>query len=175
MFLRARGNSSYTKRFASLEDAKSLYGLSLSDTLAELVINRPKPGRPINTSPQALSAVDSLLKLACCLEDHDLEELTNKLFHQLTLTHNLTSKSNPLNFYSLFIKAMELLKRNNNNSLLHKFALELCQTKPGTDEPVFQKDKMLFDLNEHQIEFFSCALIRQVNIIIIQYNTVLVI
>ena len=123
-------NSSYTKRFSSFEDAESHCGLSLSDTLAELVINRRKPGRPINTgsgitkqaplqselpqpelpqpmseflppespqvvSPPALPIVESLLKLACCLKDNDLEELTNKLFHQLTLAHNLTS--NPLN------------------------------------------------------------------------------
>ena len=58
---------------------------------------------------------------------------------------------------------MELLKRNN---LLYKFALALCKTKPGTDDPIFPMDKMPFDLVEYQIEFFSCTPIRQVNFMI---------
>ena len=44
---RSRVNSSNTKRFASLEDLKFVF--SVSDTLAELVINHNKSGRPVNT------------------------------------------------------------------------------------------------------------------------------
>ena len=60
------------------------------------------------------------------------------------------------------IKAMELLKMNNKNNLLYKFALALCNTKPGTNEPVFPMDRMPFGLVEYQIEFFSCTHIKQV-------------
>ena len=95
------------------------------------------------------------------MRDNDLEELSNKLFHQLTLAHNL--RCNPTNFCSLSIKAMELLKRNNKNNLLYKFALALCKTKAGTDGPTFPMDKMPSVLVKYQIEFFICAPIRQVN------------
>ena len=91
------------------------------------------------------------------MKDNDLEELTNKLFHQLTLAHNLTS--NPLNFCSLSIKTMELLNHNNKNNLLYKFALAFCKTKPGTDEPIFPMDKMLLGLVKYQIELFSSTYI----------------
>ncbi len=183
-----------------MDDAESHFGLSLCDSLAELVIkNRKakptKPCEPVNVEsdtcinkqaplqsemlqhespspelpplelpqpelPQALPTMESVLKLACCLENSDLEELTNKLFYQLTLAHNLTS--NPGNFCSLSIKSMELLKKNHKNNLLYKLALALCKTKPGTDEPVFPMDRMPFGLVEYQIEFFSCTHIRQV-------------
>ena len=56
---------------------------------------------------------------------------------------------------------MELLKKNNKNNLLYTCALALCNTKPGTDEPVFPMDRMPF---EYQIEFFSCTHIRQVRL-----------
>ena len=61
---------------------------------------------------------------------------------------------------------MELLKQNNKNNLLYKFAFALCDTKPGTDEPVFPMDRMPFGLVEYQIEFFSCTHVKQV----IMYN-----
>ena len=53
---------------------------------------------------------------------------------------------------------MELLKQNNKNNLLYKFAFALCDTKPGTDEPVFPMDRMPFGLVEYQIVFqlYSC-------------------
>ena len=57
---------------------------------------------------------------------------------------------------------MALLKQNNKNSLLYKFAFALCDTKPGTDEPVFPMDRMPFGLVEYQIEFFSCTHVKQV-------------
>ena len=50
---------------------------------------------------------------------------------------------------------MQLLKKNNKNNIMYKFALALCKPKPGTDEPVFPMDRMPFGLVEYQIEFFS--------------------
>ena len=85
--------------------------------------------------------------------------LTNKLFLQLALANNITS--NPSNFCSLSLKAMELLKQN-KNKLLYKFAFALCDTSHGIDKPVFPMDKMSFELVEYQIEFFSCTDVKQV-------------
>jgi hypothetical protein len=105
--------------------------------------------------------VENLFELASLLDNSDLEMLTNKLFLHLALAHNITS--NPANFCSLSIKAMQQLMKNNKNNLLYKFAFTLCNTKPGTDELLFPMDRMPFGLVEYQIEFFSCAHIRQVN------------
>ena len=107
-------------------------------------------------------------KLTTLLDNDELENLLNKLFLHLALAHNITS--NPGNFCSLSIKAMELLKKNNKNNLVYKFALALCKTKPDTDEPVFPMDRMPFGLVEYQIEFFSCTHIRQVNAVVLMYN-----
>jgi hypothetical protein len=183
-----------------LEDAESHFGLSISDSLAELVIDNrkdhstktrkpaniesdtynetasqcelsqaePESGLPEPKTPQpadiaqSLPTLESVLKLASHLGNTDLEELSNKIFQKLTFSHNLTS--NPANFCSLSIKAMQLLKKNNKNNLMYKFALALCKTKPGTDEPVFPMDRMPFGLVEYQIEFFSCTHIKQVSI-----------
>ena len=57
---------------------------------------------------------------------------------------------------------MELLKQNNKNNLLYKFAYALCSTKPDTNEPVFPMDRMPVALVEYQIEFFSCTHVKQV-------------
>jgi hypothetical protein len=128
--LRARINSSYRKRFASLDDAESHFGLSLCDSLAELVIKnrKAKPTKPceavnvesdtcINKQaplqsemllhespqaelpppelpplelpqpelPQALPTMESVLKLACCLENSDLEERTTRTIFCINL------------------------------------------------------------------------------------------
>ena len=185
--LRTRVTIWYRKKFATLEDAEIHYGLTLSDSLAELVIDKrcansrtskavvePErsslaiatplppplipPPTPCNDEPSP--TVESVFKLAVLLKNNDLESLLNKLFLHLALAHDITS--NPGNFCSLSIKSMELLKKNNKNNLLYKFAFALCGTKPGTDEPVFPMDRMPFGLIEYQIEFFSCTHIKQV-------------
>ena len=214
--LRSRVNRIYRKKFVTVNDAEIHYGLTLSDSLAELVIDkrrsksrRPKrsvisgmsteapPSPPPSTAATSSTStaststtsrastsatstastsststttsssgqpsvvtVEYLFRLASLLDNKDLEILTNKLFLQLALANNITS--NPANFCSLSLKAMELLKQNNKNNLLYKFAFALCDTKPGTDEPVFPMDRMPFGLVEYQIEFFSCTHVKQV-------------
>jgi hypothetical protein len=189
-------NSFYRKKFATFENAEIHYGLTLSDSLAELVIDRrqakrgkqkpatippplptpvptplppsttppgpsttPPPSTPSNTQP-LLITVENVFNLACLLENADLELLLNKLFMQLAVAHNISS--NPANYCSLSIQAMELLKKNNKHNLLYKFALALCKTNQVTDEPVFPMDRMPFGLVEYQIEFFSSTNVRQV-------------
>ena len=184
--LRGRVTMMYRKKFATLEDAEVQYGLTLSDGLAELVIDRrqansrsvkakPKrsrqatatppppspPPTPTTSNTQPLPTFENAFKKLTTLLDNDqLENLLNKLFLHLALAHNITS--NPGNYCSMSIKAMELLKMNNKNNLLYKFALALCNTKPGTNEPVFPMDRMPFGLVEYQIEFFSCTHVKQV-------------
>ena len=184
-----------------MQDAEILYGLTLSDSLAELVIDKrkatsrkskhsvmesttqpqhnnlatatqpppPPSSLPSTSNAQPLPTVEQAFKkLTTLLDNDELENLLNKLFLHLALSHNITS--NPGNFCSLSIKAMELLKKNNKNNLVYKFALALCKTKPDTDEPVFPMDRMPFGLVEYQIEFFSCTHIRQVNAVVLMYN-----
>ena len=60
--LRSRVNSVYRKRFATLDDAQIHYGLTLSDSLAELVIdkrqaNSGKTKRPLVESEMSTSAL----------------------------------------------------------------------------------------------------------------------
>ena len=176
-----------------MQDAEIHYGLTLSDSLAELVIDKrkatsrkskpvvesatqpqhnnlatatppppPPPSSPPSTSnAKPLPTVENAFKqLTTLLDNDELEDLLNKLFLHLALAHNITS--NPGNYCSMSIKAMELLKMNNKNNLLYKFALALCNTKPGTNEPVFPMDRMPFGLVEYQIEFFSCTHVKQV-------------
>ena len=121
------------KKVCNSNDAEIHYGLTLSDSLAELVIDkrRSKSRRPkcsvisgmsteAQPSPPALTAstttasssgqpsvtVENLFRLASLLDNKDLEMLKNKLFRQLALANNITS--NPANFCSLSLKAMEL-------------------------------------------------------------------
>ena len=184
--LRGQVTTMYREKFATLEDAEVHYGLTLSDGLAELVIDRrqansryvkakpkrssqatttpppPSPPPPTPTSnTQTLPTVENAFKkLTTLLDNNQLENLLNKLFLHLALAHNITS--NPGNYCSMPIKAMELLKMNNKNNLLYKFALALYNTKPGTNEPVFPMNRMPFGLVEYQIEFFSCTHVKQV-------------
>ena len=118
------------------------------------------PSQPASTASTSTTAscsgqpsvtVENLFRLTSLLDNKDLQMLKNKLFLQLALANNITS--NPANFCSLSLKAMELLKQNNKNNLLYKFAFALCDTKPGTDEPVFPMDRMPFGLVEYQIVF----------------------
>lgn len=184
--LRGRVTVMYRKKFGTLQDAEVHYGLTLSDSLAELAIDNrqaksrkskpkrkrqgrarqpPPPSLPSTSNARPLPTMEKVFdNLASILETDGLENLLNKLFLQLALAHNITS--NPSNFCSLSIKAMELLQKNNKNNLLYKFASAVCNTKPGTDEPVFPMDRMPFGLVEYQIEFFSCTHIRQVNIVL---------
>lgn len=174
--LRSRVNM-YRKSFATLEDAEIHYKLTLSDSLAELVIDGRKSNLISQTEPvtrdsgvdmastsslanDLLPSVDSALNLLHHLNLDDLKTLTNKLFLQLALAHNITS--NPANFCSLSLQAMVLLKENNKSNLLYKYALALCSTNPVTKEPIFPMDRMPFGLVEYQIEFFSCTHISQV-------------
>ena len=181
--LRSRVNVMYRNTFETLEAAEIHYGLTLSDSLAELTIEK----RPANSSKQAPGAksntqmpipplqttatppprseqtvtVENVFKVASLLDNADLEILLNKLFLHLTLAHDITS--NPAKFCSLSIRSMKLLKQNNKSNLLYKFALALCQTNPITGEPVFPMNRMPFGLVEYQIEFFSCTNVNQVS------------
>lgn len=184
--MRSRVTIVYKKKFATLEDAEIHYGLTLSDSLAELVIDKrqansgkskpvmesegsratetqPSPPQPSTSNDQPFITVESVFKLASLMENDDLEKLLNKLFMHLALEHNITSNTG--NFCTLSIAAMKLLKENNKNNLLYKFAFALCNTKPGTDEPAFPMDRMPFGLVEYQIEFFSCTNVKQVWIV----------
>ena len=129
-----------------MQDAEIHYGLTLSDTLAELVIDKrkatsrkykpvvesatqpqhnnlatatppPPPSSPPSTSnAKPLPTVENAFKqLTTLLDNDELEDLLNKLFLHLALAHNITS--NPGNYCSMSIKAMELLKMNNKNNL----------------------------------------------------------
>ena len=118
--LRSRVNSVYRKKFVTVNDAEIHYGLTLSDSLAELVIDkrsksrRPKrsvisgmsteapPSPPASTASTASTSttasssgqpsvtVENLFRLASLLDNKDLEMLTNKLFLQLALANNIT-------------------------------------------------------------------------------------
>ena len=174
--LRSRVNSVYRKKFATVEDAEIHYGLTLGDSLAELVIDkRPSKPKPVvesenekqqqpvatpQTSQPSNGQQSSLFKLASVLEKADLKQLLNKLFVHLALAHDITS--NLGNFCSFSLQAMELLKKNHKSNLLYKFAFAMCQTNPVTGEPVFPMDRMPFGLVEYQIEFFSCTNVNQV-------------
>ena len=130
----------YRNTFKTLKAAEVHYGLTLSDSLAELTIDkRPansgkqKPGKKHNNQvplppPETTAAptptrrneetvtVQNIFKIASLLDNNDLELLLNKLFLHLALAHDITS--NPAKFCSLSIKSMKLLKQNNKSNLL---------------------------------------------------------
>ena len=149
----------YKKKFATVEDAKIYYGLTLADSLAELVIDKrpskPKPvvqpkekqqqpvatpqisqpsNGPQSSNGQQSVTVENLFKLASGLEKADLKQLLNKLFVHLALAHDITS--NLVNFCSLSLQAIELLEKNRKSNILYKFAFAMCQANPVTGEPV---------------------------------------
>jgi hypothetical protein len=57
---------------------------------------------------------------------------------------------------------MEMLEKKGKSNLLYKFAYCLATKCPGSDQFLFDVDRMPFGLVEYQIEFFSCTNVMQV-------------
>ena len=70
--------------------------------------------------------------------------------------------TNPRNFATLSVQAMNVLEENGKNDLLYKFGYCIATARPGSEEPSFSINLMPFGLVEYQIEFFSSTNIAQV-------------
>ena len=101
-----------------------------------------------------------VLEFLSSLDDEKLKHIANASFLKLALRVGIDT--NPADFASLSVKAMEVLQSHQKNNLLYKFAYCIATTRPGSKEMLFPLNRMPFGLVEYQIEFFASTNIVQV-------------
>ena len=83
-----------------------------------------------------------VLEFLSSLDDEKLKHIANASFLKLALRVGIDT--NPADFESLSVKAMEVLQSHKKTNLSYKFAYCIATTRPGSKE-------MLFPLNRHAI------------------------
>ena len=102
------------------------------------------------------------------IDSHETKFI-DESFLQLARKKGLTS--NPRNFASISIKAMERLQMEKKPNLVYKFSEMLTLQKCGNPaEPVIQLGPMPFGLLEYVIQFFVTPHVKQVIVLYI-YNS----
>ena len=102
-----------------------------------------------------------VLEFLSSLDDEKLKHIANASFLKLALRVDIDT--NPADFASLSVKAMEVLQSHQKNNLLYKFANCIATARPGSKEMLFPLNRMPLGLVEYQIEFFASTNIVQVS------------
>ena len=102
-----------------------------------------------------------LLRLFNEVKDLNTLSIIEQLYSWLASKNGL--ESNVLGFVQLSLAAMKRLEASNKVNLVIKFCQMLANDRPDKSGPLIPLDRMLFELLQYCIEFFTCNNVMQVS------------